>query len=138
MLDKLEPSLQRHLQTNFTPPLTSSHKSFEREVKIFVDKYFPEHFGSYRELAAAQLFRKRLQENAVWDKFLTWCCEHVDFRKAAELDNGVVFKILSAVVRKFLGSADFKNSSKSDGIFTWADLVPRLTKHQRADLIEII
>lgn len=142
VLDKLEPALAQFLQTNFSPPLTSSHKNYEREVKAFADRHFPDHFGSYRELSAAQTFRRRMVEIGAWEKFLQWCWEHVDFKKASEVESGTIFKALGAITRKFLtstSSCEFKIGNKSsDGFFTWADLVtclqaPNSWKKKRID-----
>lgn len=123
-LDKLEPALQKHLATNFSPPLTSSHGTFEKEVKSFIDKYFPERFASFREYQAASTFRKRMMENRVWEPFLKWCCEHIDFQAAASMDAGVIYKCCSAITRKFFQHKP--DGSVEEGRYTWKNLATQL------------
>ena len=100
-LSKIEPALAAHLESH-SPPITSSHPEYEKVVKRYVDEVFPDRFSSYREFAAASMFRKRMLEHSLWDPFLQWCNSNVNFEKAAEIEAGTIYKLGNAISRKFL------------------------------------
>ena len=100
-LSKIEPALAAHLES-YSPPITSSHPEYEKMVKRYVDEVFPDRFSSYREFAAASMFRKRMLEHSLWDPFLQWCNSNVNFEKAAEIEAGTIYKLGNAISRKFL------------------------------------
>lgn len=122
-LDKIEPALQSYLATQFNPPLTSSHRDFEKEVKSYIDRIFPGRFESYREFQNATMFRKRMREHGLWKDFLDWCWQHVDFNSAADLDSGGIYKIANAITRKFLAFNLDTMNTKDPSICTWGSLV---------------
>ena len=125
-LDKIEPSLAEHLQT-YTPPMTSSHRDFERVCREFVESYFPGRFASYREFSAASSFRKKMLEHGLWRDFLEWGNQHVDFQRASECD-GAIYKVMNQVAKRCLQFARPTKDPKGQGEqaeYTWADLAPR-------------
>ena len=92
-LDHIEPAVLAHMATAFSPPRTSSHPDYEKDVHAFVQKVYPGRFQSQREYQAASLFRKRMVEHGLWTQWLKWCCEHVDFSRASEVDAGAIYKV---------------------------------------------
>lgn len=122
-LDKIEPALQSYLATQFSPPLTSSHKSYEKEVKAYIDKIFPGRFESHREFQNATMFRKRMREHNLWQEFLDWCWQHVDFNSAADMESGSIYKVANAITRKFLAFNLDTMNTKDPSVCTWGTLV---------------
>lgn len=122
-LNKIEPALMNYLAKEFNPPMTSSHKDYEKSVKAYIDKIFPGRFPSYREFQNATMFRKRMIEHGLWTKFLEWCWQHVDFNRAADLDAGCVYKIANSIARKFLAFNLDSLQSKDQSGCAWGSLV---------------
>ena len=129
-LSKIEPALASHLEGH-SPPITSSHAEYEKVVKRFVDEVFPDRFNSYREFAAASMFRKRMIEHSLWDPFLQWCNSNVNFEKAAEIEAGTIYKLGNAISRKFLQYAKGGDAAKlgpeagdTSYHYGWAHVVP--------------
>ena len=103
--------------------ITSSHPSFEKICKSFIDKNFPNRFGSYREYHAADIFRRRMSEHHLWDGpngFISWANNHCDFQKAAQLDAGSIYRTCSLVARKLLQFANPED--RDEDRFTWAHI----------------
>ena len=103
-LDKIEPALQKHLES-FATPMTSSHKDYEKTVPAFTEAKFPGRFGSYREYQSASAFRKRMLDYGLWSEFITYCNHNMDFQVAGEMDPNVLYKICNVASRKFLAYA---------------------------------
>ena len=103
-LDKIEPALQKHLES-FATPMTSSHKDYEKTVRAFTEAKFPGRFGSYREYQSASAFRKRMLDYGLWSEFITYCNHNMDFQVAGEMDPNVLYKICNVASRKFLAYA---------------------------------
>lgn len=126
-LSKMLPAISEHLD-GFVPKMTSSHRDYEKTIKLFVDQKFPGRFSSYRELQSAMAFKNRMQEYGLWDAFISQANQRMDFQQAAGLDNGTIYKILNQVSRRLLAYAPSpteKVNAVSEGDqheYTWADL----------------
>ena len=129
--DKIHPALVSHLELDFKPAMTSSHKEYERTVKTFLDKFFPGRFNSFREFQPAQAFHNRLVDQELWEWFINWSNQSIDFKLASEMDNGTIYKILNGILRKLLVHAPgaklevAEDEEVKDNGFelTWIDLV---------------
>lgn len=124
-LSKMLPAISEHLD-GFVPKMTSSHRDYEKTIKLFVDQKFPGRFSSYRELQSAMAFKNRMQEYGLWDAFISQANQRMDFQQAAGLDNGTIYKILNQVSRRLLAYAPSpteKVNAVSEGDqheYTWA------------------
>ncbi len=123
-LGKIEPAIQQHLQ-QFVPKMTSSHKDYEKTVKMFLDNKFPQRFASFREYQSASAFRNRMTEHGLWENFINFANHKMDFQKAGELDNGLIYKTCNVVARKLLA---FAPKNPKEGEYTWADLALSVLK----------
>lgn len=126
-LSKMEPCIVSHLES-FEPKMTSSHKDYERVIKNFLDLKFPGRFASYREYQSATAFRNRMLEYNLWDAFIAWANQNVNFQQAGDLENSNIFKILNVVSRRLLAfapspkGAETVKENQQITEYSWADL----------------
>ena len=123
-LGKIEPAILQHLQ-QFVPRMTSSHRDYEKTVKMFLDTKFPQRFSSFREYQSASAFRNRLVEHGLWESFINFANQKMNFQKAGELDNGLIYRTCNVIARKLLA---FAPKNPKEGEYTWADLTLSVLK----------
>ena len=90
-LGKIEPAILQH-PPQLVPRMTSSHRDYEKTVKMFLDTKFPQRFSSFREYQSASAFRNRLVEHGLWESFINFANQKMNFQKAGELDNGLIYR----------------------------------------------
>ena len=120
-IDKaLQPYLEKEELNGVQDKITSSHPSYEKVCKKFIEKNFPNRFSSYREYHAADMFRRRMCEHHLWDKFISWANNHCDFQQASQLEAGSIYRTCSLVARKLLVYAN--PADRDEDRFTWAHI----------------
>ncbi len=107
--------------------MKSSHPNYEKTVKEFISKNFPNRFASYREYYAAATFRRKMLEHDLWEGphgFISWANNHCDFAKAATIDAGNIYRSCSLVAKKLLQFANPQGQSE----YGWANIAMSVLK----------
>ena len=120
----IEKSLTSFLQQK---SITSSHSTYEREVKEFISKNFPQRYSSYREFSAASCFRKKMMEHGLWEWWIQWANNHVDFARASTVDTGNIYRACNLVAKRCLQFAHPEKKHPENG-YGWANITMSVLK----------